>query len=184
MTRFVRQIILLQLTALLFWSGAAFQPTQRTGIVKRSHPPASSRPSTALLDKSHTDSTGTRRVAVLVCPAQFCVPDDYKVLFDNLSAEFDEMNKNNNNNMNIELATCLVAPLPRTEWIKVAKKLPSAEFLQARLPVHETLNWYFAAMETALADILAKEGSEINICIIGHSIGGWVARAYLGGLSR
>jgi hypothetical protein len=120
-------------------------------------------------------SKKTGKVAILVCPAQFCVPDDYQVLFDNLR---------NVPELNNIVGTCMVAPLPRTEWIKVAKKLPTQDFLQANLPVHDTLNWYFDALETAIADILSKEGPDVNLCIVGHSIGGWVARAYLGGLSR
>ena len=119
----------------------------------------------------------TRRVAVLVCPAQFCVPDDYDVLFENLS-------KVGSTEEGVEIGTCRVAPLPRTEWIKVARNLPSVEFLEARLPVHSTLKWYFDAMESALNEIFAIEGPDVNICIVGHSIGGWVARAFLGGLSR
>lgn len=47
----------------------------------------------------------------------------------------------------------------------------------------ETLQWYFDAIENGLSEILEKEGEDAEICIIGHSIGGWVARAYLGGLS-
>ena len=119
----------------------------------------------------------SRRVALLVCPAQFCVPDDYDVLFENLSKEglLDE---------GVEIGTCRVAPLPRTEWIKVARNLPTPEFLEARLPVHSTLEWYFDAMENAINEIFAIEGPDVNICIVGHSIGGWVARAFLGGLSR
>jgi hypothetical protein len=117
----------------------------------------------------------TGKVAIIVCPAQFCVPDDYQVLFDNLR-DVPELS-------NI-VGTCMVAPLPRTEWIKVAKKLPTQDFLQANLPVHDTLNWYFDALEIAIADVLSKEGPDVNLCIVGHSIGGWVARAYLGGLSR
>jgi pimeloyl-ACP methyl ester carboxylesterase len=39
-------------------------------------------------------------------------------------------------------------------------------------------------MENALGEIYAQEGENAQICIIGHSIGGWVARAYLGGLSE
>ena len=114
-------------------------------------------------------------MAIIVCPAQFCVPDDYEVLFDNIR---------NDPEVSDIVGTCMVAPLPRTEWIKVAKKLPTQDFLQANLPVHDTLNWYFDALETAIAEILSKEGPDVNLCIVGHSIGGWVARAYLGGLSR
>jgi hypothetical protein len=125
-------------------------------------------------------SKKSSRVSILVCPAQFCVPDDYNVLFENLSKFEDD---NNNNNLR-EIGSCRVAPLPRTEWIKVAQQLPTKNFLDATLPVHSTLGWYFDALEKSLADIFAEEGPEANVCIIGHSIGGWVARAYLGGLSR
>ena len=118
-----------------------------------------------------------KRVSILLCPAQFCVPDDYDVLF----ASIREAEKRIGNG--IEIGTCKSCDLPRTEWIKVAKQLPTAEFLQARLPVQKTLGWYFDAMERGLVDILAEEGPEANICIIGHSIGGWVARAYLGGMA-
>lgn len=114
------------------------------------------------------------RVSILVCPAQFCVPDDYQVLFENLRSA----------DCNVQVGTTIVAPLPRTEWIKVAKQLPTKNFWDATLPVHETLGWYFDAIESGLSEIFAKEGPEAKVCIIGHSIGGWVARAYLGGLSR
>lgn len=112
------------------------------------------------------------RVAVLVCPAQFCVPNDYSVLFEKL-ADLD---------LDVDIGACRVAPLPRTEWIKVARQLPTKAFLEARLPVKKTLDWYFTAIDKAISDIFAEEGPDVNLCIIGHSIGGWVARAYLGGL--
>jgi hypothetical protein len=119
----------------------------------------------------------TRPVAILVCPAQFCVPSDYICLSENLK-ELQEQE----NDMP-EILSCQVAPLPRTEWIKVARNLPTRAFLEARLPVASTLKWYFDAIETGIADIFASHGHDVNICIVGHSIGGWVARAYLGGLS-
>ena len=53
----------------------------------------------------------------------------------------------------------------------------------ATLPVQSTLGWYFDALETAVTNIFAQEGPDVDVCIIGHIIGGWVARAYLGGLS-
>ena len=90
--------------------------------------------------------------------------------------------------------------LPRTEWIKVAQQLPTQNFVLAQLPVEPTLYWYFQAIEMSLNNIIAaeqlyrtsqngnnrnddEEEEAFSICIIGHSIGGWVARAYLGGLS-
>lgn len=123
------------------------------------------------------------RVAVLVCPAQFCVPADYQDLFDQL-AQFSREQGEDHQVPEIITSNCRVAPLPRTEWIKVAQHLPTQSFWEATLPVHKTLSWYFDAMETALAELLARDDSITNICIVGHSIGGWVARGYLSGLSR
>ena len=119
----------------------------------------------------------TGKVAILVCPAQFCVPDDYQVLFENLSKVKEQVDVS-------VIGTCKVAPLPRNEWIKVARQLPTQEFFNAELPVYKTLKWYFDAIEKAASDIFAQEGPDVSLCIVGHSIGGWVARAYLGGLSR
>ena len=111
------------------------------------------------------------KIAVLICPAQFCVPADYEKLGNLLKTK------------NPSIRTCKVSPLPRTEWIKVAKQLPTKSFLDASLSCYKTLDWYFDAMENALSEIFAEEGEDVKICIVGHSIGGWVARAYLGGLS-
>lgn len=116
------------------------------------------------------------RLAVLICPAQFCVPADYETLISDIKEFASEK-------LTVDIGTCRVAPLPRTEWIKVARNLPTRSFVESTLPVHKTLDWYFAAMEDAISDIFAEEGEGVNLSIIGHSIGGWVARAYLGGLS-
>eukprot|EP00549_Striatella_unipunctata_P009813 CAMPEP_0118721198 /NCGR_PEP_ID=MMETSP0800-20121206/30580_1 /TAXON_ID=210618 ORGANISM="Striatella unipunctata, Strain CCMP2910" /NCGR_SAMPLE_ID=MMETSP0800 /ASSEMBLY_ACC=CAM_ASM_000638 /LENGTH=249 /DNA_ID=CAMNT_0006629017 /DNA_START=194 /DNA_END=940 /DNA_ORIENTATION=- len=85
--------------------------------------------------------------------------------------------------MNPNIVFTKVAPLPRTEWIKVAKSLPTKAYLDAQLQCEITLSWYFEAIEKALEEIQQEQGEGVNLCFIGHSIGGWVARAYLGGLS-
>ena len=123
--------------------------------------------------------TTKQKIAVLLCPAQFCVPGDYTDLWPTLSKTLKE------GDSPVELAeSSRVVPLSRLDWIKVARQLPTMEFVQAKLPVRPTLYWYFEAMEQALADILAAEGPDVQIAIVGHSIGGWVARAFLGGLSQ
>ena len=126
--------------------------------------------------KRNNNGYSTRKISVLVCPAQFCVPDDYKPLLDNLKT-LEQEGK-------CWIGTFRVAPLPRTEWIKVARQLPTMAFFEGNLPVLETLGWYFDAIDQGIAEILAEEGANARICIIGHSIGGWVARAYLGGLGQ
>jgi len=89
-------------------------------------------------------TTTEGKTAVLICPAQFCVPADYSELITSLQ--------------NRGIGKCVVADLPRTEWIKVASHLPSEDFLNADLKVEKTLDWYFQGMEKALANIYASEG--------------------------
>mmetsp|Transcript_7265 Transcript_7265/g.14914 ORF Transcript_7265/g.14914 Transcript_7265/m.14914 type:complete len:371 (-) Transcript_7265:277-1389(-) len=122
-------------------------------------------------------SNKQKRVAILLCPAQFCVPKDYENLLAAILEDVQHRSKL------VDVVATRVAPLPRTEWIKVAKQLPTKNFLDANLSVRVTLDWYFEAMEQALAEMFAEAGEDIEICVVGHSIGGWVARAYIGGLS-
>mmetsp|Transcript_46509 Transcript_46509/g.140916 ORF Transcript_46509/g.140916 Transcript_46509/m.140916 type:complete len:191 (+) Transcript_46509:345-917(+) len=137
---------------------------------------ASSGIDAALMTTEETvGKSSENRVAVLICPAQFCVPVDYDTLIADI--------KDSASKSSVSIGTCKVAPLPRTEWIKVARNLPTRSFIDSTLPVYKTLDWYFEAMEDAISSIFAEEGVDVNLCIIGHSIGGWVARAYLGGLS-
>lgn len=114
-------------------------------------------------------------MAVLLCPAQFCVPLDYVDLLSSITSS--------RTNDDVEVVATRTAPLPRTEWIKVARQLPTKDFLDANLSVKVTLDWYFDAIEVALSELFAEAGDDVEVCIVGHSIGGWVARAYLGGLS-
>jgi hypothetical protein len=117
-------------------------------------------------------TTRTKPVAVLICPAQFCVPADYETFISTLQEKSPHISSGR------------VANLPRTEWIKVARQLPTSDFFSATLNNAKTLEWYFNAIESGLADIYAEEGYDVDVCIIGHSIGGWVARSYLGGLAQ
>lgn len=114
-----------------------------------------------------------KKMAVLLCPAQFCVPLDYTDLLDTIQSQ----------HIDVDVVAVRTTPLPRTEWIKVAKQLPTKDFLDANLSVKVTLDWYFDALEVGLSELFAEAGEDVEVCIIGHSIGGWVARAYLGGLS-
>lgn len=149
-----------------------------------------------------------RRVALLLFPAQFCVPADYQELWDNLPDVIDVSDEETGSELSAAATTTTrividkklsrVVPLSRRDWIKVAKQLPTENFLKAQLRNYETLDWYFNAVQEGLAQILAddsnsnrnKSDSENNdngplsIALVGHSIGGWVARAFLGGLSR
>ncbi|KAG7356886.1 PGAP1-like protein [Nitzschia inconspicua] len=134
-----------------------------------------------------------KRVAVLLCPAQFCVPQDYDAVWKCLPEEI--FTDNDNTILQIDRSLSRVVPLSRRDWIKVSKQLPTTDFWNASLQVHKTLDWYFERLEQGLSEIVAQQllqdsnnnknnHDELSICLVGHSIGGWVARAYLGGLSR
>jgi PGAP1-like protein len=145
------------------------------------------------LSSSSTTADTTKTVAVLLCPAQFCVPPDYDDLWQHLPDEILVTNNNSENEeqkIRIDREASRVVPLSRRDWIKVAKHLPTLDFWKASLQVHTTLDWYFEAIERGLSEILYHNNNDPNshsidsVCLVGHSIGGWVARAYLGGLSR
>lgn len=130
-----------------------------------------------------------RKVAILLCPAQFCVPDDYSQLWETLPSHIEVTDVSESadaakRKVAINKDLSRVVPLSRMDWIKVSKQLPTKDFIDANLRVHKTLDWYFDAIEEGLSAII-DSGEDIDgICIVGHSIGGWVARAYLGGLAR
>ncbi len=130
--------------------------------------PVDHRSSTTQLHVQKEKST-----AVLICPAQFCVPSDYEEFLSTLQKKSPK----------ISSSSC-VANLPRSEWIKVARQLPTSEFFTSNLNNAKTLQWYFDAIEEGLANIYASESEDTEVTLIGHSIGGWVARSYLGGLGR
>ena len=139
---------------------------------------------TATTTTSGKETKRRRRTAILLCPAQFCVPADYATLLDDMRARTRD-----DPTSEVDIVAARVAPLPRTEWIKVARQLPTRDFFDATLSSKTTLGWYFDAIETALSDLFAEAGGggggddDLSVCVVGHSIGGWVARAYLGGLS-
>ena len=150
---------------------------------------------------------GTRKtVGVVICPAQFCVPADYDALIQELPRLVAEQSADNNDDddkadpnssasslsSSMRIGHVTVAPLPRTEWIKVARQLPTSQFWTSELSVPDTLSWYFDAIDTAVAEVVAAQAAEgaggnnndWSLCLVGHSIGGWVARAYLGGMAQ
>jgi hypothetical protein len=164
---------------------------------RASTPPATTGMETGEVKEGGRDIKRRRRVAILLCPAQFCVPADYTALLDEIRMRITAAATNDDGEGTImEVVATRVAPLPRTEWIKVARQLPTLDFLNANLSARRTLGWYFDAMEIAFSELFAEASSssasslgggggtdDVEICVIGHSIGGWVARAYLGGLS-
>eukprot|EP00904_Undaria_pinnatifida_P010185 jgi/Undpi1/6297/HiC_scaffold_20.g08780.m1 len=101
---------------------------------------------------------------VLICPAQLSVPGDYRKTV----AEFKERG-----------FPAYCADLTRLGWI--TGLLPSAvspAYFKGELTPAETLKFYYEAIDRALEEVKEKHPGQ-GVHVVGHSIGGWVARAWL-----
>lgn len=119
--------------------------------------------------------TTTPKPHVLILPAQFLVPADYKTLERKLEQE--------------GFPSASTTPLTRLDWLKVIPSSPPTKFISGTLDPSETLEWYYNKIETQLNSILqsyppsTQPDGVTRVAFVGHSIGGWVARSYIGGLS-
>jgi len=111
---------------------------------------------------------GAATTAVLIAPAQFGVRADYESLIAELRATIDVQH--------IE-----VVDLLRTDWLRIipatVTNLPA--YLAGELPPTPTLNFYYERLDEAVERLRNKLGPGVRLRIIGHSIGGWVARGWL-----
>ena len=101
-----------------------------------------------------------QRPRVIIAPAQFGVPKDY----DDLSALLRERG---------HAVAC--APLSRLSWLRIVPSVFTEAFFKGELEPRGTLDFFFEALDAAVADV----GPDEDIAILGHSIGGWVARAWV-----
>lgn len=102
------------------------------------------------------------KLPIIIAPAQFGVPKDYEKLRATLLARGHP--------------SVTVAPLTRFDWLKIVPSLFTGAFWRGELRPTPTLNFFFEALDDALAGV----GPDEDVAILGHSIGGWVARAYVG----
>ena len=102
---------------------------------------------------------------VVLCPAQFGTAADYDTLKADLrSRGFD----------------LYPAPLRRFDWLRIVPATLTIDFLKASLKPAKTLGFFYEALDKAFAQVEADYGANVKVAVLGHSIGGWVARSYLG----
>jgi len=102
---------------------------------------------------------------VVLCPAQFGTQEDY----DELKADLRQRG-----------FALYVAPLSRFDWLRIVPSTLTWEFFAAELRPNKTLGFFYEALDQAIASVEADFGTEVPISFLGHSIGGWVARSYIG----
>jgi len=103
---------------------------------------------------------------IIICPAQFGTTADYADLLAQLQAAGHP---------------ALVAPLKRTDWFRLIPASLTAEYWRGELRPETALPFYFEALDAAVEATRASHPGQ-KISLVGHSIGGWIARAYLGQL--
>lgn len=101
---------------------------------------------------------------VIIAPAQFGVPKDYEPLRQALLARGHER--------------VVVCPLRRFDWLRIVPSVFTSAFWTAELEPTPTLNFFYEALDAAFGAV------DDDVSLVGHSIGGWVARAYLGERQR
>ena len=77
-----------------------------------------------------------------------------------------------------------VVPIARTDWINVAKGLGDLKFVAGDAqPEGPAFEWYLrkaqATVEQAVAGARAQNVPDARVVLVGHSAGGWLARALM-----
>lgn len=123
-----------------------------------------SRPRSVRLEAQSSLSV-RKKIPVVLCPAQFGTAEDYDELKVNLEARGFVL---------------YPAPLSRLDWLRIVPSTLTKEFFTAELRPKKTLGFFYEALDQALAQVDADFGPQEPVAFLGHSIGGWVARSYIG----
>jgi pimeloyl-ACP methyl ester carboxylesterase len=69
--------------------------------------------------------------------------------------------------------------MSRKDWLRVVPGVFSPAFWRAQLTTHPGYSWYLARVRATVREALDSTGSS-QVVLVGHSAGGWLARAFLG----
>jgi len=101
---------------------------------------------------------------VILCPAQFGTQSDYEDLRKTLQERGFNL---------------YPAPLARFDWLKIVPSTLTKEFFTASLRPSKTLGFFYSALDRAFEQVDKDYGPDVEVSVLGHSIGGWVARSYI-----
>mmetsp|Transcript_6225 Transcript_6225/g.8507 ORF Transcript_6225/g.8507 Transcript_6225/m.8507 type:complete len:329 (+) Transcript_6225:33-1019(+) len=105
-----------------------------------------------------------KKKPILICPAQFCVAEDYAEMIEELEQRGH---------------SAYVADIGRSDWLKIVPATFTADYWTGALKPQNCLQFFFEGIEKTM-DQIKEENPGQQVHIIGHSIGGWIVRAYLG----
>jgi pimeloyl-ACP methyl ester carboxylesterase len=69
--------------------------------------------------------------------------------------------------------------MSRTDWLQVARGTLNPAFWRGQLTTHPSYSWYLERVRHTVQAALTETGAN-KVILIGHSAGGWLARAFLG----
>jgi len=103
--------------------------------------------------------------SVIIFPQQFGTQGDYEALETSVQ--------------NMTGLSCFTAPLRLLDWpIGLAPTFFSKDYVEAKLKPSKALRFYFERVDEAVQSALSKT-PDTKLVILAHSIGGWLARAWL-----
>lgn len=103
---------------------------------------------------------------VVICPQQFGgKPGDYTTLINDLR-------KNGH--------PVYLARISWLGWLSIIKSVPTKAYFKGELEPSKALPFYMDAINDAVQRMNENEGDDIEYSLLSHSIGGWVARSWLG----
>jgi pimeloyl-ACP methyl ester carboxylesterase len=79
--------------------------------------------------------------------------------------------------------TARVLPVDRRDWFNVARALLTPAFYAGTCTPREGYGWYLDRVATAVEQA-SEEAGGAQVTLVGHSAGGWLARAFLASVPR
>lgn len=117
-------------------------------------------------------------IPIVICPGFGNQDSDYLNPL-NQGEEYSFVNALTKRGFNPDLIQVL--PLKRYEWIRVAGGLFDVNFYTMTCtPEGLGYGWYVKRLRQTIEELYQKSGGEERCLVIGHSAGGWLARACLG----
>jgi len=111
--------------------------------------------------EEEANNRGLTKRPVLICPQQFGgKPGDYTQITQRLRERGHPV---------------VLARISALDWLSIVKSLPTKAYFEGRLQPSVALPFYMKAIDRAVARLPPGDFS-----VLSHSIGGWVARAWLG----
>eukprot|EP00746_Dinoflagellata_sp_MGD_P010188 gnl/MRDRNA2_/MRDRNA2_120950_c0_seq1.p1 gnl/MRDRNA2_/MRDRNA2_120950_c0~~gnl/MRDRNA2_/MRDRNA2_120950_c0_seq1.p1 ORF type:complete len:303 (-),score=47.22 gnl/MRDRNA2_/MRDRNA2_120950_c0_seq1:39-866(-) len=101
---------------------------------------------------------------VLICPAQLGEAKDYDSLKATLEAKGHPV---------------YIAQLSRFDWLRIVPSVFTSAYWTGNLRPGTAMSFFYEKIDDALSQIARDHGQDAEISVVGHSMGGWVARGYM-----